>query len=499
MANWYVYSGAAGTASGADWTNAKTTLTAAFTSAAAGDTIYVAHDHSESTAGAVTLTGNGTAAAPLRVICVNRAGSVPPVSADLRTTASVATTGANNISTANSYAYWYGIQMSAGSGANGAVVQILSGFAYMKSCLLKKAGTTALTGAISIGVTGAPAKSRIIFDNTQVQFGATGDSIRVQNGGFYWKNTASAVQGATLPTNLFDNSAGRTANALIEGVDLSALGSGKTLVGSNPNPSTYIFKDCKFGSSVTVSATPTAQGDAETVVIRSDSSGTNYIEQKYTYTGTMTDELVIVRTNGATDGTTAVSKKAVTTANSQWYAPFELTPIAVWNDVSGSSVTATIEGVWNAAALPNNDDIWMDVEYLANSGDPLGGFATGTKADILASGSALTASTQAWDSLVTARANSTAYSLGDVRKVASNPGRIFFCTTAGTSSGSEPAGYASAVDGGSVTDGTAVFRAAVRFKQSISFTAQQKGLIYAYVKAAKVSTTFYIDPYLTLS
>src|SRR4051812_1910841 len=99
MANRYVYSGAAGTATGADWTNAHTTLTAAITSGAAGDVYYVAHDHSETAASSVTLTFKGTAATPDRVLCVNRAGSVPPVAADLVSAPSalVEATGANTL------------------------------------------------------------------------------------------------------------------------------------------------------------------------------------------------------------------------------------------------------------------------------------------------------------------------------------------------------------------------------------------------------------------
>jgi len=58
-----------------------------------------------------------------------------------------------------------------------------------------------------------------------------------------------------------------------------------------------------------------------------------------------------------------------------------------------------------------------------------------------------------------ARINSTAYALGYQITVASNPGFMFYCTTAGTSAGSEPAGYATAINAGTVTDGTAVFTA----------------------------------------
>lgn len=59
-----------------------------------------------------------------------------------------------------------------------------------------------------------------------------------------------------------------------------------------------------------------------------------------------------------------------------------------------------------------------------------------------------------------ARANSTAYSLGDIRIPAAGANHLMFeCTTAGTSAGSEPAGLLTAVNGGTVTDGTVVWTA----------------------------------------
>ncbi len=56
------------------------------------------------------------------------------------------------------------------------------------------------------------------------------------------------------------------------------------------------------------------------------------------------------------------------------------------------------------------------------------------------------------------RQNLTDYALHDVIRVADNPRPMFVCTTAGTSDLSEPADYAPALAGDTITDGTAVFR-----------------------------------------
>jgi hypothetical protein len=500
MANVYVYSGAAGAGTGADWTNAYTTLAAAFAGGAAGDRFLLANDHAESQASALTLTPPGTAANPCQVICVNRAGSVPPVSADLATTATITTTGTNAITLAGGYCYWYGITFNNATGSAAAPMAILSaaGAYVMQSCQLLHNSTSG-SSTFAIGSTGG-SEQRLELIDTTLGFSHVSQTITLRCVRFIWSDTATPIKSGgafVVPTNLFALGT-RSGTARLEGLDLSTLGSGKNIVGANATAAEFYLSDCKIDSAVTVATTPAAIGAAETYVTRTDSSGTNYIASKYSYAGTLTTETTIIRTGGASNGT-GFSHKIVTTANCKWAQPFESIPLAAWNATVGSSVTVTVEGIWDAAALPNDDEVWFDVEGLATVGSPLGSAATGSKADILASGTALTASTQAWDSLVTARANTTAYTLGQTLKVATNTGRVFFCTTAGTSAGSEPAGYAAAVDGGSVTDGTAVFRAGVRFKKAVSITPQIAGAIYATPRAGKASATFYLDPKITLS
>lgn len=57
------------------WATAATTLAAAIPPAVAGDTIYVANTHSESTAADVFYTLPGTAASPNRILCVTPSGA----------------------------------------------------------------------------------------------------------------------------------------------------------------------------------------------------------------------------------------------------------------------------------------------------------------------------------------------------------------------------------------------------------------------------------------
>ncbi|MFN0122396.1 MAG: hypothetical protein ACKV2V_18025, partial [Blastocatellia bacterium] len=80
--------------------------------------------------------------------------------------------------------------------------------------------------------------------------------------------------------------------------------------------------------------------------------------------------------------------------------------------------------------------------------------------------------------------------------------RVFFCTaiTTGVLAGSEPAGYATAVDGGSVTDGGATFRAGWRFLLEVPLNdpaPQLTGPIYTHIHSALVSRTIYVDTKIT--
>ena len=131
--------------------------------------------------------------------------------------------------------------------------------------------------------------------------------------------------------------------------------------------------------------------------------------------------------------------RSITTANCTYSMPFECPPIAIWNDTTGSSITATVEGIWGGGAVPNDDDVWLDVEYLGDASSPQGSFVNDGKADLLATAAGQTSSSATW--------------------------------------------------GGSTT----------KFKLDVSFTPQQKGWIYARVKCAKASSTFYIDPLVTLT
>jgi hypothetical protein len=95
----------------------------------------------------------------------------------------------------------------------------------------------------------------------------------------------------------------------------------------------------------------------------------------------------------------------VGTADALFTAPFISTPLVITNTVTGSNVTVTVYGVWAGGAVPNNDQVWMEVGYLGSASNPLITFDRSTKkADVLAAGAAVaTTDASTWGGSVTTK------------------------------------------------------------------------------------------------
>lgn len=395
MANVYVYSGG-DNSDGSTWAKAYTTLNGAMTGAAvAGNDYWAASDHVESTAGAITHTSPGTVAAPCRVVSVNRAGSTPPVAADVLAGASVATTGAAAINFLGNVSVCYGVTFSAGSVANAANIlhSTTTSCSWNYDTCAFILNSTNAANKLLMGTATATATSLCTWRDCTVKFGATGQGFLVKSGQFYWKGGSVDAAGSAPTTLFLDTTPGGTSIVLLEGVDLSHLGSGKTIFGAKTINGEWTIKDCKLGSSVTPLTTPTAR--ANSYVIRSASSGLNYTHAKYNFEGSLDQEITVVRTGGATDGTTPIAWKISTTANCKPMNPFICPPISIWN-TSTSSMTVTMYGISDGGAVPNKDDIWMEIEYLGTASFPLGNFTSTFPATILTVGTATTSDTSTW-------------------------------------------------------------------------------------------------------
>jgi hypothetical protein len=433
MTNRFVRSAATGAANGTSWTDAYTTLTAAITISSAGDTFFVSDDHAETTGAALVLSFKGTPAVPDRVLCVDHTVTSPGTG-DFRTGASTTTTGAFNVNVNGSF-FCYGITFNCGTGAGGQLL-ILSGLSNNVQIFQSCAFNLVVTGAGGLIHTANGVSSKVKWINCSVSFGSVNQSISSRGGFFEWVDTATPITGTNIPTSLLTPTA--LSAFKLEGVDFSSVTTGKAILSLGIN-SCYIgiMKECKLGAGTITSGTP-GWYPFRFDVIRCDSANTNYRNESYQYMGTGTTETTIVRTGGATDGTTSFSRKIVTTSGANFNTPYEVTPIAIWNDAVGSAKTITVEAI--ASAVLNNDEVWMDVEYMGSTTFPVASRSTTSKANILATGAANTTSSATW--------------------------------------------------GGALTG---------KFSMAVTITPQQKGPITVYVRVAKASTTVYIDPLITVT
>lgn len=399
MANRYVYSGATGTGTGADWTNAHTTLAAAITASTAGDTFFVAHDHAETTAAALTLTFKGTSTAPDRVLAVNRAGSVPPVAADLvaTPTATVTTTGANAM-TLISFVYIYGIAFSCGTGASITSLLVVGGGAahfVAENCQFRVPGTTGGNNNITLNGSGS-GSGRVRLINCQMYFGSVASGIKDLGGEIQWTNNGvNALATSSLVPTTFING-NMEGPITLSGVDLSSFGSGKTLFTSTSygfNPMRLV--NCLLAASVSIgSALSGARSYFE--LINCNLTGGNVRNERYLYTGTLTSEYTIVRTGGATDGVAAFSWKIVTTTGANHDAlPFETFEGVLWNTTIGSAKTLTVHVVTDNVTLKDSE-VWLEIEYLGASANTLTTLASDSNATVLTTGANQATSTATW-------------------------------------------------------------------------------------------------------
>lgn len=426
---------------GSTWALAKATLAAALTAAGAGGTVYVSQAHAETQATAMTLVSPGTAASLVRVCCVSDS-SEPPTT--MTTGATVSTTGASSI-IFTGFAYVYGVSFQAGSGTSLAPITFgSSNNAWswrLDTCSLKLQGSNA-GSKIFAGVLNLR-DSLLHLINTTITFPSSSSGI-VCPTNLVWQDTASALDG-TIPTTLFipTTSSSGMANVTVRGVDLSALTSGDYLVTPAALPGSYRFVNCKLGSSVSaINGSIPGQGGAVVTIDNCDSSDTNYRMEHYKYQGSIKTETSKIRSGGASDGTTPISWNMTTLAGSSFVSPLESPPISIWNETTGSSKTVTVEIAQDSAATALNDDeIWIEVEYLGTSGYPMTSIASDRKANMLSSAAAQTTSGATWSNMTTP----------------------------------------------------------TKQQLSVTFTPQEKGLFAARVMLAKSSTTVYVDPLITVS
>ena len=436
MSNIYVDSNATGGADGTTWADAFTTLAAAAAVDSAGDIIWVAHDHSESTAAAVTLDWAGTEASPTRIICANSSSGEPP--STLATTAVVSTTGASTITISNQAStsiYVRGIIFNSGDSTNSSDINFIgstTSFGFFENCAFNLLGNNTGSDWFSTG--------RCRFMECSFSALHSGSNF---NMGLFTGFQKCSIGSGTLSATLLVLATNE--QIFMEGFDLSNLPSDFNFCSNTGSGTGVIVRNCKLPSSWSGDLNASVVGrDSVESLHNSDGSDTNYRLIAGTPFGKTRSETTLVRTGGASDGTTTISWKMVSNDDAEWnHQTLDSPEIVQWNDTVGSAITATIEILHDSATNLQDDEVWLEVQYLGTSGFPLSLFVDDAASDYVATPADQTTSSATW-------------------------------TTTGMTNPNKQ-------------------------QLAVSFTPQEKGFIHAVVKLAKASYTVYVDPLITVS
>lgn len=371
--------------------------------AANNDVVYVSNNHAETSSANINYNQNFGDSNSLAVICVSDT-AVPPTATAI--TGSVTATGNSNIALPNGGSmYTYGIVFNCGTSTNNPAISCSGTNSNFDTCALNIVATGVQnTGNIQLvggsgGDDGGNAEdpTGVILINCTVSFGASGQFFSgYQGSGFVMKGGSIGATGVAPSTLVTGNFGPGAMRMNFRDVNMSNF-TGTILNAGSVTGGTIQLENCSMGAgfSMYTGTPPYTQAQTPEVKLHNcDSAGTNYRYGYQNNKGQVTSNTAITRTGGATNGTTGLSWKFVSSSIVNYYNAFQSEAIAVWNSFTSGTHTATI-GITTNTAL-TNANLWIEVECLGASGSPLGSI-TNSKKLLLASAVALpTDGTSVW-------------------------------------------------------------------------------------------------------
>jgi hypothetical protein len=383
-----------------------------------GNTIFVGDNHAEvqSTADLTFITNWQTMDQILinKMLCHDHASSYPPTETDLKAGAVVQTTGTYRFSFSPGGSFYvYGVTFKsssyifispvAGLGSIfGAGIQ-KQNWASFDKCSFWLTSATG-SGNLYMGqsyVFGGRIFACIIFNNTTINFANPNLYISPYNVRFIWRNTVPILEpGSKVPAN-FIVTAGIDDcfyDVLFEACDLSQHDQ-KIYFSDFWQQASMVLKDCKLHPEVTFDDVPEDVGMIVQLA-RCDHAAATWRTDLLVTEGRDTTDVIIVRNGGAIDPADQhQSRRLATTNGAAWVRPFKASPYAIWNSIVGSPITLSISGLANVAPPVMNDDIWIEVMYLADPTSTLGTIVKTTKANFLSPSAVVTPDDSRWTNI----------------------------------------------------------------------------------------------------
>ena len=389
MANIFCNDGGSNTAPHETWAKAATTFLVAVDAASAGDDIIIGADHAEDPGADVLYTFPGTAASPNRVIS-STVGAASVILYNKADNVQIDNSGGQRDISVGGFVQFYGISMKVGDDFNTISQQNV----LLEDCIIELARVN--NAQLQMG--NSNGECNIVFKNTDINFsgGGASSNFGIGNTGNMTWNGGTLSWSGTQPTALF-NGASRTFRVNCAGVDFSSISSSLLDVSDSAQISLELHH-CLLNSSVSlttgtilVSATRALMSGCD------DTTGNDLYRIEYVdYWGSTVHDDVIFRDDGASDGTTNISWKMVSTANAlEFSEPTKSPPIYAWVDITGST-TFTVNMNWDSASDIQDDEAWLEIEFLEASADPDSAFSSDRVADITTSPADQTNNSEAW-------------------------------------------------------------------------------------------------------
>lgn len=380
----YVDDSAGGSNDGTSWADAWTDFDSCLT-VTAGDTVLVAHTHSQSYASSPNLNfSNGTKSSPVLVLSANSGtGAYTPGAA-------ITQSGSNGVVFGGNVRI-YGMSFVGGSATmltfgNGDQHQ------YFEDCVFNAFSGVGVTYYALNFTSNGRAKVTIVnstFDHTLGSAGANygwGGFFRSTNrgGDLYIDNCSFVFGGSVTGTFVTEILTAISPGVFrISNCDLSFIPTLVNVGGSSAYDCR--FSNCNLKSSYAV-YTGTIQTDQEITVANSTSGtisvpalGLNNYENYY---GSIASTLSVYRTGGADDGlqTNAYSWGMTTNSNAlEIYKPLASPPISVFVDPDASPSGATAQGLLQSSRC---DPLATPAALTTDSGSTWNGSGVGTKQKI---------------------------------------------------------------------------------------------------------------------
>ena len=386
MADRYIWSGAAGSGSGADWNNAFTTLLASITGAAAGDRFLVAHDHAETTSGNIVLTFPGTQASPNIVQCVNR------VTGNAASSAVIAGTSSSIIDL-NGFIFVDGVQISAGTGSANGQWRFgqLNSYKQVYRNVFSAMNTTNSTVHAQIGANSAVLFGSTTIENSVFKFSNAAQGVLCANAHIEVIGCTLDVSVAAPGTCLFRSPGnGREPILMVSGCDFSNAGIGVAIFQNN-GLGRPVIRNSKLPNGWTGNLVLAgALGAGYRAEMHNCTAGATLYEFfAVDYAGTIRDEKTIVKSGASSFG----SFKMVSSSTASYpLTTLDTIELSKYN-TSTNEITATVEIVTDSATALKDDEIWLEVSYPGASGQAI---VTDAKASILATAADQTSSSVGW-------------------------------------------------------------------------------------------------------